>query len=295
MINHILLIFLVVSAIAGLFSLVTSFIVLPKVKNRKVVIYRILMVLFFSVIVFPGIARTYAENSGLEVFRNAIIDMPFLAIFLLSALVPIYANEFIISKYRKLINMIAIIFPTLTLACDFIFYPNSEGYFAPATLFIALIYGSITLLKGKNSELRGSYPLRRVEAIGMIIMIPVFVLSDVSLLFARDFFETIPFSILGVPFYLVFHCILTLKEDFGIISNNKLTVSDDDINSLKDRFDLTTREMEVVKCLLQGKTYSEIGDELCIAFSTAKKHMQNIYKKTSTSSKVELMMKTIYR
>lgn len=45
------------------------------------------------------------------------------------------------------------------------------------------------------------------------------------------------------------------------------------------RYSLTQRETEVWKLYLQGLSYCEVSEQLCIALSTVKKHMKNIYGK----------------
>ncbi|MCQ2545213.1 MAG: helix-turn-helix transcriptional regulator [Clostridia bacterium] len=51
---------------------------------------------------------------------------------------------------------------------------------------------------------------------------------------------------------------------------------------------LTVRELEVLRLVYKGKNNPEIADELCISRNTVKKHMQSIYEKTGTASRMEL-------
>jgi DNA-binding CsgD family transcriptional regulator len=57
-------------------------------------------------------------------------------------------------------------------------------------------------------------------------------------------------------------------------------------------YDLTRREEEILLYLLQGKSTKVIADKLFISSGTAKNHILNIYKKTDTHSKFELL--TLY-
>lgn len=54
-------------------------------------------------------------------------------------------------------------------------------------------------------------------------------------------------------------------------------------------FGITNRENEVLNLIIRGYKYIEIADKLCISLSTVKKHITNVYKKTNTSNKVELI------
>ncbi|MDF3028751.1 MAG: two component transcriptional regulator, LuxR family [Fluviicola sp.] len=50
---------------------------------------------------------------------------------------------------------------------------------------------------------------------------------------------------------------------------------------------LSSREMDILNCLAQGKSYTIIADELFISPHTVRKHMTNIYEKLHVNSKVE--------
>ena len=54
-------------------------------------------------------------------------------------------------------------------------------------------------------------------------------------------------------------------------------------------YDLSNREEEILFLLLQGKSTKSIADKLFISSGTAKNHILNIYKKTNTHSKFELL------
>ena len=60
-----------------------------------------------------------------------------------------------------------------------------------------------------------------------------------------------------------------------------------------DDYNLTPREKEIVKGIVNGLTYREIADHYCIASSTVKKHILHIYKKLNVRSKVEFMKKVM--
>lgn len=57
------------------------------------------------------------------------------------------------------------------------------------------------------------------------------------------------------------------------------------------RFNFTNREKEVLKLLLEGKSPVQISELLFISPETAKKHINNIYKKSNVHSRYELMDK----
>ncbi len=68
-----------------------------------------------------------------------------------------------------------------------------------------------------------------------------------------------------------------------------------DISSIKDSYpevnNLSNREMDVFKGLLEDKRRKEIADELCITENTVKKHISSIFTKLGVNSRKELFEK----
>jgi DNA-binding CsgD family transcriptional regulator len=56
-----------------------------------------------------------------------------------------------------------------------------------------------------------------------------------------------------------------------------------------NHYSLTPREQEVVSLLIAGYSYKKIGEDLFISMPTVKTHVSNIYKKTKSKNKVELI------
>ena len=56
-----------------------------------------------------------------------------------------------------------------------------------------------------------------------------------------------------------------------------------------EKYGLTSREMEVLKCLAEGLSDSEIADRCFISKNTVRFHISNLLKKTSTTSRVEVV------
>lgn len=56
-------------------------------------------------------------------------------------------------------------------------------------------------------------------------------------------------------------------------------------------YNFTPREIEIVTLLRMGQRAKDIGEDLYISETTVKKHLQNIYKKTGSKSKFELITK----
>lgn len=57
--------------------------------------------------------------------------------------------------------------------------------------------------------------------------------------------------------------------------------------------DLTMREREVLKLLVDGMTYKLIASELNVAIDTVRSHIKNIYSKLNVNSKSEAVVKAL--
>lgn len=60
-----------------------------------------------------------------------------------------------------------------------------------------------------------------------------------------------------------------------------------------DDFDLSGREQEILKCLVEGMSYKMIADTCFISMDTVSGHIKNIYKKLQVHSKSEAVAKAI--
>lgn len=56
-------------------------------------------------------------------------------------------------------------------------------------------------------------------------------------------------------------------------------------------YELTRRELEVLEQIAKGLSYDQISDNLFISYGTARKHVENIYKKMKVHNKVEALEK----
>lgn len=64
--------------------------------------------------------------------------------------------------------------------------------------------------------------------------------------------------------------------------------SEKDLAEFSNQFDISARELEIVRLLLQGCSNQVIADRLFISLYTVKTHVHRIYKKTGVRNKIEL-------
>ena len=60
-----------------------------------------------------------------------------------------------------------------------------------------------------------------------------------------------------------------------------------------DKYGLTQREREVLKCLMLGDSYKMIADACGISMGTVFTHISHIYKKLQVNSKIEAVIKAM--
>lgn len=62
---------------------------------------------------------------------------------------------------------------------------------------------------------------------------------------------------------------------------------DEAMELVKEKYELTKREVEILKEVYNGKTNTQIGEDLFISESTVKAHIYNIFRKMNVKSRVE--------
>ncbi len=85
-----------------------------------------------------------------------------------------------------------------------------------------------------------------------------------------------------------------LNSAMEVLSVQDSASSVNDTNKFEQNcriFNLTAREIDIVKLISQGYKYKEIGGSLFIAEGTVTKHVQNIFEKVKVKNKIELIKK----
>jgi DNA-binding NarL/FixJ family response regulator len=60
-------------------------------------------------------------------------------------------------------------------------------------------------------------------------------------------------------------------------------------------YNLSTREQEIMKMMMQGHNFRAIGEQLFISYETVRTHVKKIYKKLHVASKSEAIMKAMQK
>ena len=79
-------------------------------------------------------------------------------------------------------------------------------------------------------------------------------------------------------------CALPIFRKIWVKSNSQ------PVNGFLAQYNLTAREMEILTLIFANQSTREIDATLHISPETVRKHYQNIYQKTGTHSKMELLL-----
>jgi len=71
-------------------------------------------------------------------------------------------------------------------------------------------------------------------------------------------------------------------KNIKFLDQNKMIIK------CSNKYELTSREQEVLELIVSGKSNNEIAEELFISINTVKKHLTHIFKKTEVKNRTEL-------
>lgn len=109
--------------------------------------------------------------------------------------------------------------------------------------------------------------------------------QSIEVLFANS-------GLLIITFMFLNKSVVTARSEYQLLL--ELSMNGDRTSVIEENssnYHLTAREFEIVQLLREGIKYQIIAEKLFISESTVKKHLHNIYEKTDSSNRVELIHK----
>lgn len=92
----------------------------------------------------------------------------------------------------------------------------------------------------------------------------------------------------------IFYCVLSITCSYFIIryyfNIYKVNIKDVPLDNLLRKYDISSREKEIVKLIIKGQSNKDIADKLFISVNTVKTHVRNIYEKIGIKSRYELLI-----
>ncbi len=87
--------------------------------------------------------------------------------------------------------------------------------------------------------------------------------------------------------------LLWIKFSFST-KNNLISSTREDWQSRVKLYNITRREEEVIRLLMEGKSNKEIEDELSLSMHTVKNHLYNIYRKLRVNSRTQVVNRFVH-
>ena len=278
---------LILAYTLGIATLVVQIICLIKKIEYK---ETLLVTISFLLVI---LATTLDELGVLEnpdsFHRNTMFSRVLLVV--LATVIPINIHKERILKMVKLRNQLIIICSAVLIFFIIRFYYSKEFKIVDVLtiLYINLtvIYSMIAILLSAPSVLieRRNKQEKRIALlvlVSILITIPVELFAFRQILWMNYLFNE-PYILSVICIIL---CVFKLPDDIRRLTMFSIR-SKVDVSRLF-KYKITPRELEVLKLLIKGKSYKDIGVELFISMSTVKTHVINIYQKLNVKNKVEL-------
>lgn len=97
----------------------------------------------------------------------------------------------------------------------------------------------------------------------------------------------VAFAVTIIVYFYVYNKLYTVPENVDM--NLAEDSNTDSVKAFEKKYDLSRRERQVLKLVLDGRSNSEIASELFVSESTIKFHMRNLLKKTECKNRIELI------
>ena len=89
-----------------------------------------------------------------------------------------------------------------------------------------------------------------------------------------------------ISFMILVFALYIVAREIGVDEDQRSQIT---VQSLKEEYGISTRELEVLELIYRGASNQEIAEELFISENTVKKHINSILRKLSVSNRVDLL------
>jgi DNA-binding CsgD family transcriptional regulator len=153
-------------------------------------------------------------------------------------------------------------------------------------------------IRNREPVIPGMKPFLSIMKVVLIVYIPFYLIIDLNFLVDMELFSVysdespLYFGIL--PLFYGFWSILYLffeirRGIFSVQTKEESGQTEWFVSTFGEEYGLSKREMEILRCIIDGASRKQTAEKLYIAEGTVKKHVQNIFEKTGCHSRLELM------
>lgn len=194
-------------------------------------------------------------------------------------------------KYSKSINLIltllSISLVILLIISKLLWKENyyiTITYITYTIMGLSILYSMLILISKKMGSIVPRFDNKgKTIAIITLIVLPIIFTIDIL---PETFYQRkmISENYMFFPFFYIL-----LNINLLLIISKIFWNQDKGFNNFLLKYEITSRESDVLTLLIRGYSYKLIGEKLSISLSTVKSHISSIYKKTSTQNKLELV------
>ncbi|MBN2876108.1 MAG: helix-turn-helix transcriptional regulator [Bacilli bacterium] len=277
----------------GIASLILTLFINAKSGNKLLRNYAILQ----SAMLLRQVFYVLKSDNPLLHFPSRLIEI-FYSIDFLLLIVSMLYMAIIISFFVE-INFFKYIFPPLAISIllfgygslSFLFsFIPSVFSFLPDYVWIIAGYGvmqyywSLLVFHSYKIKNRKKSVLYRLTGFLGLALTLVLIIDDLYLFPGVQSYGFFSFPV----FHIILYCtsLLVLANSFLIANRKKETIID---AILHTDYGLSRREIEIAHRIVDGALYKEIAVDLHISIGTVKTHVNNIYKKTGSTNKIDLV------
>ena len=301
--KHIEIILLVVTLILGTWTSVYSF-QLYNIFKHNFLLKLGRYVIFFSLFVLSQLCYTYvyknllSDLSSLDIHRILVIHKFFdflaeagLAYYLTATLFPFIGKE-----TREPFNKV---FRLTVFAVSIAYLINILDYFSitallvnvrvhtfSSILFYSYILSVISYFLIKKKEITDLSKRKSVSIFGYFYLAGYITVFIIIIIFNNKEIYVAVLSLLLNLFPMLWLKYSYMKFYIYPVADLE---KNEIIPLLIKRYNISKRESEILKLILQGKNNSEIENTLFISINTVKKHIYTVFKKLGIKSRGQLM------
>ncbi|MBT6120526.1 helix-turn-helix transcriptional regulator [bacterium] len=302
--SHFLFFTHIISLFSGVFSFALLVVLLKKYRIKELKAYILFLVSLSSIVLFQMLNTYFIFN--IEGFLKSPSFASFIFILFdiigdcsIIISIPYFVHHLVDVPNKKLkqniffgifiFNIIYVIVVNIVSHQQLLTIYTFWHVLYDSLLFVPIVYAVIVVpyyLRKLKEPNRTFISKAVVFMVGLIILfIPGF-LTDIFWYAAKVKYGLIPIGFFFTSiFYFLWNGIFIWR---AVPFITRPLSPEHKLNHFSDAHRLTEREREVVRYLMQGMSNNEIAEGMFVEVSTIKRHIQNIFKKTSLSSRFAL-------
>lgn len=203
--------------------------------------------------------------------------------------------------HKKLFRTLAVLQAVYLMLYYFTSYKAQIKFIASGNLFGVLLFSIVLLIKHYKEKKNLVFQKDiRYFIIVTIMCLPYMYLDTKTeqIVLLKKYF---PYGLLSLPIYYLICNLLCIYIEMKYIRlilhseekvEKKEQTKSEPINECEvfyNKYHITNREQEIMRLLIEGKSYTEIAEQLTISVTTVKTHVHHIYQKTGTKNKIQLI------